>query len=72
MTQNETILRHLKRFKTITTLQAIQMGITRLSGRIYDLKGMGHKIGGVTVRVKTRYGEANVKRYYLVEGCKNG
>jgi hypothetical protein len=66
MTQNEAILKHLRRNKTITQLEATyQLGCLRLSERIRELKSAGHKIGGHMVRVKTRYGAANVKRYYL-------
>lgn len=45
MTQNDAILRHLKRGRTITPLQALhEYGCFRLSGRIYDLRQEGHNI----------------------------
>lgn len=67
MTQNDQILRHLKRGGTITQLDAMRLyGITRLASRIRDLKDDGHKIHGYMCPVKTRHGRAVVKKYYLV------
>jgi len=44
-TQNELILKHLKEYGGITSLEAIQeYGITRLSARIYDLRKEGYSI----------------------------
>lgn len=41
MSQCEKIIRYMKDFGSITTMQAFQdLGITRLSGRIYDLKAL--------------------------------
>ena len=66
MTQNEAILKHLRRHKTITTMEAFKnYGVCRLSERIRELKALGKKIGGHMVKVKTRYGSSSVKRYYL-------
>jgi hypothetical protein len=68
MTQNQAILKHLRRHKTITTLEAVrEIGCLRLSERIRELKRDGHKIGGHMCKVKTRHGSATVKRYYLVK-----
>jgi hypothetical protein len=67
MTQNQAILKHLKRYGTMTRIQAFSdYGICNLWSRISELKRDGHKIGGHMCRVKTRYGSANVKKYYLV------
>lgn len=45
--QNATILAHLREHGTITSWESIQLyKITRLSGRIYDLKEEGHAIDG--------------------------
>lgn len=50
MSQNEKILRHLKR-KSISTYEAYdKYGITRLSGRIYDLRNQGYQILAKPVR----------------------
>ena len=45
MTQNQIILKHLKKHGSITPLQAInKYMILRLSARIFDLRDSGHKI----------------------------
>lgn len=73
MSQTDMVLKHLKSGKTLTSLEAIKkFGITRLASRINDLRQTkdGKKIRGYMVKVKTRYGETNVKRYYM--GGLNG
>jgi Helix-turn-helix domain len=67
MNQNERVLRHL-RVCPITTLQAFKwMGCTRLSGRIYDLRSMGHRIDDRFITVRNRRGEiCRVKEYRLI------
>jgi hypothetical protein len=66
MTQNDAILKHLRRHKTITTIEAFKNhGICRLSERVRELKAAGKRIGGHMVRVKTRYGVTSVMQYYL-------
>ena len=58
ITQCERILRHLKDFGSITTLEAIQeYGILRLASRINDLKRQGYTIITETKTGKNRYGE---------------
>lgn len=61
MSQNELILAHLRKRKFITTWDAFsRYGITRLSGRIYDLRDQGHRITTTYVtnrRTKVRYGK---------------
>lgn len=45
MTQNTRILKHLERGKSITPLEALtRFGCFRLSGRIHELREMGHII----------------------------
>lgn len=67
MTQNEQILRHLKRYGTIIRMQAFQLyGVCNLWARCSELRDDGHKVDGYNVRVKTRHGAATVKKYYLV------
>ena len=45
MTQKETILRHLKRKKSISSFEALLVyGITRLASRIDELRQDGHDI----------------------------
>lgn len=65
-TQNAEILSRLKSGRTITTYDAFKMGCSRLSGRIYDLKGQGHDIRGHMIEVEKANGEtARVKEYFL-------
>ncbi len=54
----------------ITTLQANrQLGETRLSARIFELKEKGVNICDEWVRVKNRYGEPRrVKNYFIGAG----
>ena len=45
MKQNETVLAHLRKFKSITPLEAYNdLHIYRLGARIFDLRDMGHDI----------------------------
>lgn len=58
MTHCERILRHLRDFGSITTLEAFRdYGITRLSGRIYDLRHAGYHITSTVTAGKNRYGD---------------
>ena len=60
------ILKYLKTFKSITSLEAIKfLGETRLSARIYDLKKQGYKFKREPVRVHSRDGWTYVTRYIL-------
>lgn len=69
MSQNETILNHLRTHRGITSIEAVNLyGITRLAARISDLKRMGHKIITGTAEVPTRAGKtARVAVYRLYE-----
>lgn len=63
--QQKIILEHMQNHGSITNMTAFsQYGITRLSGRIYDLRRMGHEIDLVweTSPKGKRYG-----RYLLRE-----
>jgi len=54
-------------FGSITSLEACNdLGETRLSARIFELKQKGCKITSEIIEVKNRYGEKrHVKRYYI-------
>ena len=57
-TQCEKILRHLKDYGSITSLEAMQeYGIMRLASRINDLRQGGVDIKSETATGKNRYGE---------------
>lgn len=68
MTQNEMILEHMKTHKGITTMEAIeQYGITRLSGRIYELRQAGNVIANTDKTALNRFGkETRFVLYSLV------
>jgi len=64
MSQNDLILKHLKR-GPLTPLQALKLyGCFRLAARVYDLKGDGHDIRTRTVVSSdgTRYAQYWIKR----------
>lgn len=65
--QNDRILKYLESHGSITTMEAfIELGVTRLSGRIYELKENGYNICGRDVKVPTRTGGmATVTEYSL-------
>lgn len=66
-TQNERIIEYIKRFGSITQLEALQdLGVMRLASRISDLRSLGYPILSETEVVKNRYGEkCHVKRYRI-------
>lgn len=67
--QCKLVLDYIRDFGSITTFDAfIDLGITRLSGRIYNLRKMGYNITDRTEAVKNRRGSTcYVKRYFLDE-----
>lgn len=54
-------------FGSITSLEAFtELGETRLSARIYELKDKGINIGTEMVAIKNRFGENRyVKKYFI-------
>ena len=68
-TQCDRILRHLRDYGSITSLEAItEYGILRLASRITDLKRSGHNIVSETATGKNRYGEKiRYSVYRLIE-----
>lgn len=69
MTQCDMILRFMQENGGITQLEAAQeFGCFRLSGRIYDLKQRGVRIGRTMVSRKNRYGKSIAfARYSILE-----
>lgn len=58
MTQCERILKYMRDFGSISTMQAFtDLGITRLASRIHDLRRCGYSIESETHTGKNRYGE---------------
>ena len=73
VTQCERILRHLKDYGSITSLEAVtEYGIMRLASRINDLKNRGYHIISETKTSKNRYGESvHYSVYRLAKGGTN-
>ena len=69
MTQCDKIVRHLREYGSISSLEAItEYGILRLASRVSDLKRRGYNIVGETKTGKNRYGEkTSFKVYRLME-----
>lgn len=66
-TQAERVLEYIKKFGSITTLEAFRdLGVTRLSARIFELRNKGLNIDSTNVTSKNRYGETcTYAKYYL-------
>lgn len=66
MTQNEMILNHLKRNRSITQLEALnRFGVMRLASRIDELRQIGMNIETELVSVETKRGVAKIAKYRL-------
>ena len=67
--QTEKVLRYMKEFGSITSLQAMtDLGVMRLASRITDLKQSGYDIKSRFIHSKNRYGEPiKFKEYYIGE-----
>lgn len=72
VTQTDRVLQYMKVYGSITTWNAFtDLGITRLSAKIFDLKKLGYKIEAVRETGKNRYGDkVNYCRYSLKEEQK--
>ena len=58
ITQCDRILRHMKDYGSITSLEAVnEYGIMRLASRINDLRAQGIAISSEVATGKNRYGE---------------
>jgi hypothetical protein len=69
ITQEQRVLDYMRRFGSITTLDANRdLGVTRLSAKIFNLRKAGYEIPGETIEVKNRFGETtHVTKYMLAE-----
>jgi Helix-turn-helix domain len=67
-TQNIRVLEHLKTGQQLTQFEAIKdLGILRLSARIWDLKCEGHKIESKNITVRNRWDEKCKVAAYSLE-----
>lgn len=66
-TTQSRVFRYMQDFGSITSIQAItDLGETRLSARIFELRRLGVGISFEWLNVTNRYGESRrVKRYIL-------
>ena len=73
MTQCERVLKYMKDFGSINSLQAItDLGIMRLAARISNLREAGYRIDRQIVKSRNRYGEpVYFAEYRLMEERKN-
>lgn len=73
MTQNDRILRHMRDYGSISSMDAVkEYGIMRLASRISDLKKAGIPIRREMVTGKNRYGEnTSYARYSIDQGGGN-
>lgn len=67
MTQEEKVLGYIKKYGSITSFEAFRdLGITRLSARIYTLRKHGVNIDNKMVSVYNRFGdECRVAKYFI-------
>ena len=72
ITQNDRIVRHLKDYGSITSLEAMtEYGVMRLASRINDLKRQGYNIITEDCLGKDRYGHTcKFAKYELIEEAK--
>jgi hypothetical protein len=68
LTQNDRVVAYMKKEHGITTLEAFKnLGITRLSARIHDIRDMGYVVGDEFIKAIDRNGsETRVKMYWLI------
>lgn len=66
-TTQQRVFDYIVDFGSITTLQAcMDLGETRLSARIFELRKKGVNIGADFIEVSNRYGEKrHVKKYFI-------
>ena len=69
LTQHDRIIQYMKDFGSITTLDAFRdLGITKLTTRISEMRASGMEIIGKPETVKNRYGDkCHIHRYTLKE-----
>lgn len=69
MGQKQRVLDYINEFGSISTLEAFRdLGVTRLSARIFELKDDGYEFDTKPERGRNRFGEkTNYVRYLLKE-----
>ena len=69
ISQKQRVIKYIKDFGSITTFQAYSdLGVTRLSAVMYNIKKDGIKVKTETGKAKNRYGDSTCfARYSFVE-----
>lgn len=68
MTQNDMVLHYMKKTGGISSKEAFeQLGITRLSARIFELKQSGVKIGKKACKARNRFNAPVFYDWYYIE-----
>lgn len=68
ITSNDRVLEYMKDNGSISTFEAFtELGVARLSARIYDLKAQGHHIISWTETKRNRYGDKVSFSVYKLE-----
>ena len=68
MKQTERVLDYIKRFGSITQLEALaDLGIMRLGARVWDLRHEGYPIKSKLISRKNRFGETTYFSQYSLE-----
>jgi|TARA_R110000822_G_scaffold189024_2_gene328045 hypothetical protein len=69
MTQQERLIKHFKRTKTIDPLRAwTKLGIYRLADCVYNLRKKGYAIETTDKRVKNTFNETCIVAEYRIRG----
>lgn len=69
-THKTRLLQYLEDYGSITSLQAIQdLGNTRLSATIFQLRKEGHEIVSSDIKVPTRWGTQTTVTKYTYSRC---
>lgn len=70
MTQKELIIQYMNDFGSITTIEAFSdLGITKLTTRISELRRDGYVIASKRIDKKNRYGKKVKFNRYWLEAC---
>jgi hypothetical protein len=72
LNQKQKVLRHLKRYGSITPLEAFNdYAIMRLTSRICELKDEGHNIKSELISSKNRFAEKVTFSKYTLDETRN-
>lgn len=67
--QSDRVLEYIQKFGSITTLDAFKdLGVTRLSARIFELREQGYNLKTTYESRKNRFGETCIYARYTLKG----